>query len=243
MVTSNDIEISFEEQYHMSSSLWDVRKAEIKSLEYCDKDCIPYNPELCGIKSKSAKKQSKSKSEVKYRYFYANFECDISDKVHVPSFCACKERGSNEIHQFWGPLCQEQLCEWLTDNSVVYFHNLGYDATMFTNHAIIMNAIDKGSKTVRQKIKYHGKNIILRDTYAILSNPLSAFPSMFKLKTGDKEVCPYKYLTNKLLEHGIGKISEVGLNEKPTKWNQKRFEENIKKHDFYVDELGRKSNV
>ena len=42
LVTSNDIEFSFEEQYHMSSSLWDVRKAEIKSLEYCDKDCIEY---------------------------------------------------------------------------------------------------------------------------------------------------------------------------------------------------------
>ena len=114
---------------------------------------------------------------------------------------------------------------------------------MFTGHAVIINNIDKGSKTIRQKMKYNGKNIILRDTYAILSNPLSAFPSMFKLKTGDKEVCPYKYLTNELLEHGIGKISEAGLNEKPTKWNQKRFEENIKKHGFYVDELGRKSNV
>ena len=98
LVTSNDIEFSFEEQYHMSSSLWDVRKAEIKSLEYCDKDCIEY----ASIKSKANKSKGKvakaSKSteasidasiaEIKYRYFYADFECDISGKVHVPSFCA-----------------------------------------------------------------------------------------------------------------------------------------------------------
>ena len=253
LVTSNDIEFSFEEQYHMSSSLWDVRKAEIKSLEYCDKDCIEYASINKSKKSKASK--AANTAEIKYRYFYADFECDISDKVHVPSFCACKERGSNEIHQFWGPLCQEKLCEWLPDNSVVYFHNLGYDATMFSGHSIIMNAIDKGSKTIRQKIKYHGKNIILRDSYVLISVPLKVFPFMFGLKTGDKEVCPYKYLTNELLENGIidnnfnqlppgvGIISEAGANEKPTKWNQQRFEENISKHGFYVDEYGQSSNV
>ena len=40
---------------------------------------------------------------------------------------------------------------------------------MFSGHSIIMNAIDKGSKTIRQKIKYHGKNIILRDSYVLIS--------------------------------------------------------------------------
>ena len=74
---------------------------------------------------------------------------------------------------------------------------------MFSGHSIIMNAIDKGSKTIRQKIKYHGKNIILRDSYVLISVPLKVFPFMFGLKTGDKEVCPYKYLTNELLENGI----------------------------------------
>ena len=64
---------------------------------------------------------------------------------------------------------------------------------------------------------------------------------MFGLKTGDKEVCPYKYLTNELLQEaiinddfnhlpaGVGIISEAGNEEKKCKWNQKRFEENIKK--------------
>ena len=123
---------------------------------------------------------------------------------------------------------------------------------MFTGHAVIMNNIDKGSKTIRQTMKYNGKTIILRDTYSIISSPLSAFPFMFGLKTGDKEVCPYQYLTNELLQQGIfhgdlllapgvGVIKEAGLKEKRNKWNQQRFEENIKKHGFYVDEDGHTS--
>ena len=63
----------------MSSSLWDVRNAEIKSLEYSDKDCIEYT----SIKSKV----SKSTEEIKYRYFYADFECDVRVIKYMFQLC------------------------------------------------------------------------------------------------------------------------------------------------------------
>ena len=193
----------------------------------------------------SISKKQRKQPAANYEYFYADFECDVSNPVHVPSYVACIKRGTseNEMIEFFGPTCQQQLCEYLPDNSVLYFHNLGYDVAMFSQTALITGAIDKGSKIISQTIKYKGKKILLRDTYALISSPLSAFPKMFNLKTGDKEVCPYMYLTNKLLQTGVGIISEAGKQEKKCKWNQQRFEQNIAKHHMFVNEDGSHSET
>jgi hypothetical protein len=81
--------------------------------------------------------------------------------------------------------------EQLPNNSVVYFHNLGYDARMF-NDFEIMNSVDKGNKIMSQKFKYNGKNIIFKDSLMITQIALVKFPKCFGLDCGQKEMFPYR---------------------------------------------------
>ena len=46
-----------------------------------------------------------------------------------------------------------------------------------------------------QTIVYESKKITFKDSYSIISMKLSKFPQTFKLKSGEKEMFPYKYYT------------------------------------------------
>ena len=82
---------------------------------------------------------------------------------------------------------------------------------------------------MNETIIYQGKEIILKDSYSLLSKPLSQFPSIFKLETGQKEMFPYKYYTIERLKKNEGIISEAGKDENKTTWNQQQFEDNLKR--------------
>ena len=128
----------------------------------------------------------------------------------------------------------------LPNHSVVYFHNLAYDARMFSQYTIT-NSIDKGTRTMSQTLEYCGKQIIFKDSLSLINMPLSRFPAAFHLESGEKEMFPYKYYTIKRLhETNAGKISEAGKDEFPNKWNQQQFESNIEKLGLYCDESGNK---
>jgi hypothetical protein len=73
--------------------------------------------------------------------------------------------------------------------------------------------------------------------------PLSKFPAIFKLQSGEKEMFPYKYYTLERLKNNVGIIAEAGKDELPNKWKQKQFEENIEKLKLYVDAEGNHSDV
>ena len=131
----------------------------------------------------------------------------------------------------------------LPDHSVVYFHNLAYDARMFSNFDIT-NSIDKGTRTMSQSFTHNGKQITFKDSLSLINMKLSRFPSAFHLKSGEKEMFPYKYYTFKLLhDTNVGIISEAGKQEIPDNWNQEQFESNIAKLGLYCDQDGNKSNV
>ena len=102
-----------------------------------------------------------------------------------------------------------------------------------------------------QTIVYNSKKITFKDSYSIISMKLSKFPQTFKLKSGEKEMFPYKYYTLERLTNlkGVGTpsvvvgiISEAGNNEIKDKWNQEQFEKNISNLKLYVNEDGTPSN-
>ena len=131
---------------------------------------------------------------------------------------------------------QNFLAHALPNHSVVYFHNLAYDVCLFSKFNIT-NSIDKGTRTMSQSFKHNGKQIVFKDSLSLISMPLARFPSAFHLKSGEKEMFPYKYYTFKLLHDTIvGVISEAGKQELPNKWNQQEFESNIAKLKLYCDE-------
>ena len=61
-----------------------------------------------------------------------------------------------------------KFLEEVPTNSVIYFHNLGYDSKMFGSFDTVQS-VDKGTRTIMtQLIKFHSKTIILKDSLSIL---------------------------------------------------------------------------
>ena len=233
IISSDRIEFSYDETQFLPSVLMDS-KSEIKDISlFDDSNFVKYEV-------KPVKKDSK---EIEYTYFYADTETDVVSYKYHKAFCiSYQQRGENEIHCIIGEDCTEQFLNALPNNSVVYFHNLGYDSRMFSKY-VITSSIDKGSKTMNQKIKFDKKTIIFKDSYSILSMKLANFPKAFKLQSGAKEMFPYKYYTFDRLLTNVGKISEAGKQEIKRNWNQEQFEKNIESLKLYVDEYGNHSDI
>lgn len=233
IMTSDKHEWSFEELKHMPTNLWNISKTDIKDLSkftFRDFESFEDKP-----KKKNPKTENKEKKPIEHTYFYADTETDVSGDCHKAFCISYTQRGSNKIESIIGCTCLYEFLDRLPDNAVVYFHNLGYDAKMFSDFRI-QQSIDKGSRTMSQNIKYKGKNVTFKDSLSILSMKLSRFPQTFGLKCGEKEMFPYRYYTFERLNNGLGLISEAGKDELQQNWNQQQFEENLDKLGLRVNE-------
>lgn len=161
--------------------------------------------------------------------YYADCESDtMTNDIHKAYCISYIERNESEPHCIFGEDCISQFFDLIPDQSIVYFHNLGYDARLMSEFNI-SSAIDKCNKVMTQTINYNGKQIIMKDSYSLLSMKLANFPRAFNLKCGDKEMFPYKYYTIDRLKSNKGVIAEAGKDENKNEWNQKQFEDNLKK--------------
>ena len=75
---------------------------------------------------------------------------------------------------------------------------------------------------------YKSKKILIKDSYSIISKGLSAFPSMFKLNSGEKEAYPFDYNTSDRVKNSIGSINEALEFVKESQ--NDIFKENVKKY-------------
>lgn len=221
-------------------SFEEVEKSSVLScyLKKGSKNTIEYNGKIFKVENKNVyyadcesdtmyeltnkKQEEKETKESKFK------------RVHKAFCISYTKRGSNKIECIFGKDCIEKFFNIVENNSIVYFHNLGYDSRLMNNFKI-QNAIDKGSRIMTETIIYNDKKIHLKDSYALISTKLEKFNSMFKLNQDiQKEMFPYNYYTIERLESNIGSIKEAGNNE--LKWNQKQFEENIIKCNAKIDE-------
>ena len=174
----------------------DVNKLEISDTEYTK------------IVSTESKKKSGNKDDKEgevYRdsdrqslaVYYADCEADTSTKTHTAYSIAYVKRGTKNIEFIFGKDCIAQFIDRIEDKSTVYFHNLGYDSRLFLAQGINVarNIITKGSKVMSITMKKGSKMVYLKDSYSLLSMPLTAFPSSFGLKNIKKEMFPYNYYT------------------------------------------------
>ena len=65
-----------------------------------------------------------------------------------------------EKKTFIGKDCGLKLLKYLPNNSVVYFHNLGFDGRLLMKYGV-QNNIIKGTRIIQQTNIYKGKKIIL----------------------------------------------------------------------------------
>ena len=220
---------SFDDLCHLKNNLYEFNTDEIKDLNnFTDKDF------------KTFEIQDDKETEISKIYF-ADTETDTSGSYHV-AFCIAyaeqDETDNNfniidehqEIKFEFGRDCLTRFLDNIENNSLVYFHNLGYDIRQF-NEYIINKECCKNTKVMNTEIIYKGKKIYFKDTLSIVSMKLADFPKSFNLDCGQKEMFPYKYYTFENFEklNNLGIISEAGKQELKHNWNQKIFEENLNK--------------
>jgi hypothetical protein len=92
---------------------------------------------------------------------------------------------------------------YITNNgkqdAVVYFHNLKYDYIVMRNYLNIINQVKKDNSIYSIEIMHKKRKIELRDSYKIISMPLSKFQKQLNLdeKFNKKEAIAYVYYTEK----------------------------------------------
>ena len=200
-------------------------------LDYDEDSCTRLIAPLeHGTSSLAPIKRKIEQSTTPKSIWYADFECDVSGKIHKPFICVLQSLNGETNKEFIGEDCDKQFLDFLPDNAVVYFHNLAYDIRMIAKYGLNKSII-KGTKVMKGIIKYNEKIIHLKDTLPILSCKLSQLPQMFDIKGIQKEIFPYKYYTLDRLNTNIGVINEAGLMEDKiwTTDDYKLFNENIDK--------------
>ena len=228
-MTSDNKTWSFDDLCHLRNNLYEFNTSEINDLNnFTDKDF------------KAFELQDDKENEISKIYF-ADTETDTSGPYHVAFCIAYSEQDetdenfniieeNQEIKFEFGRNCLNNFLDKIENNSLVYFHNLGYDIRQF-NEYIINKECCKNTKVMNAQIIYKGKTIYFKDTLSIVSMKLADFPKSFNLDCGEKEMFPYKYYTFENFEklNNLGVISEAGKQELKHNWNQKIFEENLNK--------------
>ena len=228
-MSSDNKKWTFDDLCHLRNNLYEFNTNEIKDLNnFTDKDF------------KAFEHQEPKETEISKIYF-ADTETDTSGPHHVAFCIAYSEHDEldnnfniidehQEIKFEFGRDCLTKFLDNLENNSLVYFHNLGYDIRQF-NEYIINKECCKNTKVMNAQIIYKGKKIYFKDTLSIVSMKLADFPKSFNLECGQKEMFPYKYYTFENFEklNNLGIISEAGKQELKHNWNQKIFEENLNK--------------
>lgn len=228
-MTSDNKTWSFDDLCHLRNNLYEFNTDEIKDLNnFTDKDF------------KAFVHQEPKETEISKIYF-ADTETDTSGPYHVAFCIAYSEQDEldnnfniidehQEIKFEFGRNCLNKFLDNIENNSLVYFHNLGYDIRQF-NEYIINKECCKNTKVMNAEIIYKGKKIYFKDTLSIVSMKLADFPKSFNLDCGQKEMFPYKYYTFENFEklNNLGVISEAGKQELKHSWKQKIFEENLNK--------------
>ncbi len=236
-MTSDNKKWVFDDLCHLKNNLYEFNTDEINDLNnFTDRDFIE-------ISKINYTEQEDKISKI----YFADTETDTSGPYHVAFCIAYSEQDEidnnfniidehQEIKFEFGRNCLNKFLNNIENNSLVYFHNLGYDIRQF-NEYIINNECSKGTKVMNAVIIYKNKKIYFKDTLSIVSMKLADFPKSFNLDCGQKEMFPYKYYTFENFEklNNLGVISEAGKQELKHNWNQKTFEENLNKLGIAAD--------
>lgn len=157
--------------------------------------------------------------EHKYdKIFYADFETITTDVHKAYMICAIDDQ--NNEYTFYGENSGKQFYDIIPKNSLIYFHNMGYDISFIVKYMNLSYMINNGSKT--KYVRDYKKKFDLRDSLAIIPEPLKKFTKMFDIKA-KKEIMPYALYTEDTVKLASVPFTQALLHIKPNE--QKEFEE------------------
>lgn len=201
-----------------------------------------YNPEEFPedfMDGKNGKQKSDLKPTIIKHFFYADLETIVKDKTHKPFMSGIIKKGEtkpliatskSETCTQWFFLMMNYVLEktpknlkpdfsnekWDIHVPIVFYHNMKYDLHMMMKHVKIEDSCRKDGLYYQYKIKFGGREIILRDSYKMVNVALAKFQSMFDLHKGKEEAINYTFYDFENInidKHSVLEYKE-GLNEK-----------------------------
>jgi hypothetical protein len=176
-------------------------------------------------------KEKKERGDI----FIADLESIVKNGDHQPFMSGIIKRGESKPHISTSvkPGCNKWfygMMNYIMDNSekdfkkipIVYFHNLKYDFTIMLKKLYPRNAIKKDGQYYETTVMHtdfrNGKVsrlVKFRDSYKMITAPLSKFNKMFQLKNKKEEALNYRYYDYDNLEkkNSVKKYRK-GLSEK-----------------------------
>jgi len=143
-------------------------------------------------------KEIKDKSE-NAKIVYFDFETITNEEIHKPYMVA-----SSETETFYGEKCGLYLLRKLYEKFngsklILIAHNAGYDFRFLQQHLNMTSLCERGHNLLEGKGMFYyskGKSIevILKDSYSVITMPLKMFGKCFNLKQ-EKEIIPYNLYT------------------------------------------------
>lgn len=217
--TSRDLILALHEQGFLQTIRPDdalaIKDAVIREEHY-EEDCLDYCEDMLKeIKPLERKPQS-------YQVWFADFETTTDGDMHHP-FLLCFHGSGNQTKTFWVkdyPSVEKMVVAAFTSIAtanrpqLVYFHNLNYDGAFVLPYfdvkkdsIITLGASKIIAFTVHMRIsenrKFKPVPIHFRDSYAMITAPLSKFGKMFNLDV-HKELLPYSYYS----QENVRKLNE-----------------------------------
>lgn len=123
-----------------------------------------------------------------------------------------------------------------TKECIIYFHNLKFDYNLFKKmeKLIVQKEIIKDGQVYAIEARYYGIKINFRDSYKLISKPLSSFKSMFNLESGKIEFELYDFFNRHNYDENYYLINEVEDYFKSHNLDYNKFSETYK--DYYKND-------
>lgn len=209
-------EILYENSEIAATQFYDRVDGKITNLEYNDTEVL--------LMVDNKKKPEKKKEE--YTNVFFDFETYKNEKgVHIPYLCcATYEDGTNRV--FYGENSGKKLLDTLTGNTRLIAHNATYDYRFVIKFMYSLSEIGRGTKMISCKGRYKKFDVVVKDSYKLISLPLGKFGKTFKLETA-KEIMPYDLYNSQTITDRYVDIKHALTFLKPDDTNQ--FIENIDK--------------
>lgn len=125
-------------------------------------------------------------TETDTHYREGNF---IKHKEYAIAWCI----DNNDMVYKFGPNCAEEFLDSIPDKTILIAHNLNYDYRFLLNVPGLILSEDMvlfNNRMLTLNASYKNKKFIFKDSYVLISMPLSKFPKMFNLPC-EKESYPY----------------------------------------------------
>lgn len=188
-------QITLEDTMIASTQFYDRVDVQITNLNYNQDSCIrPIVPD------------EKKESKKTYKNVFFDFETDPNG-LHKPYLCRTFD---GETHrEFLGEKCGLYMLCSLDSDTRLIAHNCTYDYRFIVQYLSQIQEIAKGNRLMSARGYFKKHEVIIKDSYHLMSMPLSKFSKTFKLGDVEKEVMPYTLYTQENIDRRFVPIQEA----------------------------------